>query len=291
MHINSVKSQFIPLDNSQETKKVNNDKELQRLKKVCADFEAVMLSKLMKSMRQTVGESSLFGEGFGAETYQSMFDTKMAEEIAHGSGFGIGELLYKELSQRFSGEDLPEINKPISIKSIIAKQSSDSNNNITVNRTSAECNNSIIENKTLAVSDTTVSRIQQYHNIIEQASNEQELPVHLVYGVITQESSGREDIVSRAGAKGLMQLMDSTAADLGVKNSFNPEENIQGGVRYLKQMLDRFGETELALAAYNAGPGNVEKYGGIPPFKETQEYVDKVIGYSNSYKKMFDENI
>ena len=76
-----------------------------------------------------------------------------------------------------------------------------------------------------------------------------------------------------------MQIMDSTAGELGIENVFNPSENIYGGAKYLKSMIDRFGDTDLGLAAYNAGASNVDKYGGIPPFPETQSYVGKVKKY------------
>lgn len=99
----------------------------------------------------------------------------------------------------------------------------------------------------------------------------------LVTSVIEVESGFRSDVTSHKGAEGLMQIMPATQRDLGVTKPHDPEDNIAGGVRYLRMMLDRFSRVDLALAAYNAGPGNVEKYGGIPPFKETQNYVRKVL--------------
>lgn len=120
-------------------------------------------------------------------------------------------------------------------------------------------------------------------DIFEEAAAEYNVPFSLLTAVGMQESSFRADAVSKAGAQGIMQLMPRTAAGLGVTDSFDPEQNIKGGAKYLRELLDRYdGNISFALAAYNAGGNNVDKYGGIPPFKETQNYVEKVLGYMNS---------
>ncbi|HEX6211134.1 MAG TPA: lytic transglycosylase domain-containing protein [Methylomirabilota bacterium] len=114
--------------------------------------------------------------------------------------------------------------------------------------------------------------------MIQEYARRHDLSPDLVRAVIQVESAWNPRAVSSKGALGLMQLMPATAAELGVTDPFDPEQNIRGGVTYLKRLLDRFnGNPELALAAYNAGPGAVEKYGRrIPPYRETRQYVRKI---------------
>lgn len=114
--------------------------------------------------------------------------------------------------------------------------------------------------------------------MLVEAAQKHGVDHNLVLAVANAESGYRADAVSSAGAVGVMQLMPGTAASLGVTDSFDAKQNIDGGVRYLKQMLGIFdGDTEKALAAYNAGPGAVQKYGGIPPYNETQAYVRNIL--------------
>lgn len=130
---------------------------------------------------------------------------------------------------------------------------------------------------------------RSYLDIIRRHATSYQLEEALVKAVIKVESDYQPRVVSRKGAQGLMQLIPQTAKDLKVSNPFDPYENIRGGSEYLRMMLDLFNnDVELALAAYNSGPSTVKRYGGIPPYDETQKYVKKVKRYLDYYRQVGD---
>lgn len=130
-----------------------------------------------------------------------------------------------------------------------------------------------------------ISSGHHYDDLINGASARWGVDPTLVKAVVKAESNFNPNAVSRAGAKGLMQLMPKTAILLGVKDVYDPKENISGGVRYLKKLLSSFNwDVSLAVAAYNAGEAAVRKYGTIPPYKETRQFVSRVLSYQKHYK-------
>ena len=130
----------------------------------------------------------------------------------------------------------------------------------------------------------SVSRAE-IDNLVAKYADKNGLDEDFVKAVINQESGFNPNATSKCGAMGLMQLMPSTAQGLGVVNAYDAEQNIEGGTKYLKGLMDRFGnDKSLALAAYNAGPNAVKKYGGIPPYAETQNYVKNIMSSYEALK-------
>jgi soluble lytic murein transglycosylase-like protein len=125
----------------------------------------------------------------------------------------------------------------------------------------------------------------QFDGLINESAQRNGVDPSLLKGLIRQESNFNPAATSGAGASGLTQLMPATAAGLGVGDTTDPAQAIEGGAKYLRQQLDRFGGDEAkALAAYNAGPGAVQRFGGVPPYAETQAYVQKVLGFAQQYR-------
>jgi len=126
----------------------------------------------------------------------------------------------------------------------------------------------------------------EYESLIDQAASRNGVDPAILHGLIEQESGFDPSATSSAGAAGLTQLMPGTASSLGVANPLDPAESIEGGARYLGQLMGQFGgNAEDALAAYNAGPGAVQQYGGVPPYSETQSYVSKVLANAEAFRQ------
>jgi soluble lytic murein transglycosylase-like protein len=134
--------------------------------------------------------------------------------------------------------------------------------------------------------DAGVVASKATEQIVHEASQTQGVDSDFIDSVIKHESAGNPHAVSRAGARGLMQLMPGTAARLGVSDSFSPEQNVHGGARYLRELLEKYnGDAVKALAAYNAGPGAVDRYRGVPPYRETRLYVQRIVREYNRKKQ------
>ncbi len=290
--------------NVQDTVQKFSPAQKQKLQKASRDFEAIFISMMLKSMR---GEekSSEFGESFGGEMVKGMFDGELAKHISKSSSFGVAEAMYKkitgeslqELKQAQAGmklhTEVPRTPRVVTKKQIeilegkISFPEKQQTKPSVIRTGEASVPKQVKEiivpvvplvKDSVNIHSNTMERVTSYDHIIEQAADTTGINKNLIKAMIVQESGGKNTARSSKNAKGLMQLIDTTAASVGVKNVWDPHQNINGGAKYLKQQLDRFeGNIPLALASYNAGPGNIEKYNGIPPFKETQNYVKRVM--------------
>lgn len=272
-----------------------------KLKKATEAFEAIFIAQLLKNMRST-SFTNKEEDGFGKDIMLAMADEGVARQLSKTGMFGVGKILYQNLVKRL--EEKPATTTGLQITSerhidgIAPARASKPTVIESATKTAAPAVSLADPEQTTpaapaptpamkpadpkAQSSTTpksaaVARLDKYIEHIREAAHETNLSEDLLKAVIKNESNGDTTAVSPSGAAGLMQLMPDTARAVGVSDRFDPRENILGGARYLRQMVDRYGDLKTALAAYNAGPGNVDKHGGVPPFPETENYIRRVL--------------
>jgi len=265
-----------------ESKKLS-DAEKKKIEATSRDFESFFTYMIFKGLRKAMlsdVENEEESNDFGGDIFNDLALMELSRQLSRSrSGIGIAEKIYLHLT----GERLnmlpkeiiiPEKNKIKSKEAELSKPANLSDNKPT----------KLVK----GVSKQVAQKIKELEDIIEQTANKYQIPKALIQSVIAVESGGNSYAVSPKGAKGLMQLIDSTAKYVGVRNVFDPKENIEGGAKYLREMLETFdGNIELALAAYNSGPGNVLKYNWVPPFSETRNYINRV----KRYLSIFSSNL
>ena len=278
---------FIPAQQTKPATAGDIDKTVEakklRLKKATREFESFFYLHVLKAMRSTIPKSGLLEEGLGGDVYNSMFDMELSKKMAGGSSQSLADVLYRSLERHVVGSDgdnTPKIQTEIDFKSrnFLRSISPDKQ----YDYKSAEPNAAIeTPQMPFAGSRPAIKSdpiLHEFGSVIEAVSRKYELNPKLVFSVIKVESNGNPEAISSKGAKGLMQLTDGTATEMGVIDSLDPRQNIEGGARYLRQLLNKYdGDLRLTLAAYNAGPGAVSKYNGVPPYSETKRYIEKVL--------------
>jgi soluble lytic murein transglycosylase-like protein len=254
----------------QTTQEINSrfsPEKKEKLAKAAKDFEALMMQMMLKSMNKTT--NSMFGEeGYGGDTLDPIFESEISKYMTQTRSLGIAEMIYKKMT----GENLIDLRaKPSAfneteIKEFIKSYKPEEKNKINP-------------------SGKALERLEKFEPIIKDAAESFGVNANIIRSIILAESAGNENARSGANAKGLMQLIDKTAEEMGVKNVWDPGQNIFGGTKYFSNLLRQYsGDLNLALAAYNAGPGNVAKYNGVPPFNETQTYLTRVLGYLKHFE-------
>ncbi len=253
-----------------EVKNNFSDAKKRKLAKASMDFESLLTQMMLKSMTKSTG--GLFGkEGYGSDIYNSLFETEISKFMSKNESMGIASMIYKKIT----GENLDM--KKLELNEL----NGDSQNLWGKLKAGLAVENS----EAITPPLSALKRLKKIEPIIDKVSKKYDVSKSVVKSIILAESAARHDAVSAANAKGLMQLMEPTAEELGVKNIFDPEENIEGGTKYIAQLLGKYdGKIELALAAYNAGPDSVKKYNGIPPYKETVNYVNRIKNYINYFE-------
>jgi soluble lytic murein transglycosylase-like protein len=254
------------------------------LRRAAREFEALFYGQLIRAMRATVPENGFWGQGGGSKIYRQMHDEALADQLAARGGLGISDLIVQQLRSGVqaaagSGAETDARSLATGPPTPVAMQ-----RRVEAYRQQA----APVEGRVAALArlrrqadalgGAAADSLRRFGHEITAAAEAAGIEPALVLAVVVRESAGDPQAVSPRGARGLMQLMPATAAELGVRNPDDPAQNIHGGTRYLARMLDRYGgDLELALAAYNAGPGNVDRAGRkVPEFPETVRYVAAV---------------
>lgn len=256
----------------------SNSQSKNTLRNVCEEFEAIFMSTVWKSQQPPMDTKCLFSGGMGESLFRDLLIDQLTEKMSKTHQAGIADLMEQQLNPQTRTSTESE-----GAMSLKRNKMLRSYNNQDPLKLVDQGKIGSVENKIPGTAGTIKPNLDDYNQTIQLAAEKYNLSPTLIKGVIMAESTGNPMAQSSKKAMGLMQIMPDTARMLNLKNPWDATENIMKGSQYLADLLSQFDQNEeLALAAYNAGPGNVRKYHGIPPFPETQNYVTKVLSYKKS---------
>jgi len=254
----------IELPDKEKLKDIRKEKEINE---VSQQFERYFVRQMLDSMTKNLEGESFLGDNKEYDYFQDLFMEDICRKISQTSNLGIAAKIREQIAREENHK--PEEKGLIKFNKDQTKKAIDK-----------------VRDKMIKLPSSLTERIALYEPHIKKAAEKYDVDPVLIKAVIAQESYGNPNAVSKVGAKGLMQLMDGTAKQLGVNDSFDAEQNIMGGTKYLKDLINKYGDIEHVLAAYNAGPGAVDKYKGIPPYAETNDFIKRV----KNYYKLFGVN-
>ncbi len=287
------------LERLKNAKGATLEQEKARLKEATKQFESIFSYQLLKAMRETIPDDPLAKDvpmagGAGKEIFTQLFDLEVAKKMTGRGPTSLANVLYhsmeKAVEAQFGKTEQAPVLKPLR---------PDPSESIPLHRNPVEelpkklpiplhRPSEFISHELHPKATANDPILQKYGNLIRKAAQTADLSPELVYAVIKHESGGDTAAISPKGAKGLMQLMDSTATAYGVADPMDAAANVEGGTRYLSDLIRRFkGDIRTALAAYNAGPAAVERHGGIPPYDETKKYIQKIIDTMSAAGELF----
>jgi soluble lytic murein transglycosylase-like protein len=260
--------------------------ELAGLRRAAREFESLFYGQLLQAMRSTVPENGFWGQSGGTRMYRQMHDEALAEQLARTGGLGIADLIVQQFQGRPGAAGDGGEMGPGAVPAPTDRAATPAairERGLAAYRAQAvpdgrDADLARLRRQAAGVGGAAADSLQRWQGEVMSAADATGLEPGLVLAVMVRESAGDPQAVSPRGARGLMQLMPATATELGVRDPHDPAANLHGGARYLARMLDRYdGDLDLALAAYNAGPGNVDRAGRrVPEFPETQHYVAAV---------------
>jgi soluble lytic murein transglycosylase-like protein len=258
-------------------------------------FETLLVAEILKPLEESLRASGLFPEGAAGDIYAQLWKQHLGGLIARQldlfPGWQPGAEATAAAGSASTSQSTTSLTKTpratVATRARAVPRASAPAEALAVatpvSRPSAD---SDAAKRAQLAGHPLASRLGPFEGAIREASRLANVGANWLRAIIIQESGGQPLAVSRRGAQGLMQLLPTTGSALGVRNPFDPLENISAGARYFTGLLSRFGDERLALAAYNAGPGRVAAYGGVPPFQETQAYVARVLALKEEFDQL-----